>query len=137
MPWLTTPIASVALDAPVAGQHRARQRHRHPLARRDVGGAADDGQRPSPSAASHASSATAVGVGVRLDLQQLAHDDTLPVGAAALDALDLHAEQRQPLRERLRLRASTSTYSRNHDSGTSIRTAPGSAGRPRGRPAGR
>ena len=37
----------------------------------------------------------------------------------ALDALDLHAEQRQPLGQRLRLR-SKSTYSRSQDSGTRI-----------------
>ena len=33
--------------------------------------------------------------------QQLADDDVLPVGAPALDALDLHPEQRQPLGELL------------------------------------
>ena len=50
----------------------------------------------------HGREAEAVRARVPLDRQQLAGDDVLPVGAPALDVLDLHAQERQPLGELLR-----------------------------------
>ena len=56
----------------------------------------------SPLPDGHPRERQAVGARVLLDAQQLADDDVLPVRAPALEALDLHPEQRQPLRELLR-----------------------------------
>ena len=92
------------LDAPVAGQDGAGQRDRHALAGRDVRRAADDlerlGRRRRVTRVSDSRSAR----GCCSTDEQLADDDVPPVVAPALDALDLHAEQRQPLGELLRRR---------------------------------
>ena len=53
-----------------------------------------------------------------LDRQELTDDDVLPVRAPALDALDLHAEQRQPLGELLRRELDVDVVA-SQDSGTS------------------
>ena len=64
----------VALDPAVAGQDRAGQRHRYPLAGRDVRRAADDLERLAAVADRDAWSATGGRRGVLLDGQQLADD---------------------------------------------------------------
>ena len=89
------------LDAPVAGQHRARQRDRDALASGDVRRAADDLERLA-IADRDARERQPVGARMGLDAEQLADDDVLPVGAPRLDALDLHPEQRQPFGQLLR-----------------------------------
>ncbi len=88
------------LDPPVARQDGPRQRHGHALTGRDVGRAAHDVERLA-GPHGHARQRQPVRARMLLDRQQLPDDDLLPVRAPALDALDLHAEQRQPLRQGL------------------------------------
>ena len=59
--------------------------------------AAHDRERLGPVAEGDGREVQAVGAGMLLDGQQLARDDVLPVGAPALDVLDLHAQQGQAL----------------------------------------
>ena len=87
-----------ALDAPVARQDRSRQSDRDALARGDVGGPAHDLEDLARTER-HRGQREPVGPGMLLDGQQLAGHDVLPVRAPALDALDLHPEQGQPLGE--------------------------------------
>ena len=101
MPLLVDAHLLGPLDAPVAWQHRAWQRHRHALARRDVGRATDDLERLA-AAERDRRQREPVRARVLFDGEQLADDDVLPVRAPALDALDLHPEQRQPLSELFR-----------------------------------
>ena len=89
------------LDPAVAGQDGAGQGDRDPLAGRDVRRAADDVERfAAPDR--HPGQRQPVRPRVLLDRQQLADDDVVPVGAPAVDALDLHPEQGQALGEALR-----------------------------------
>ena len=89
------------LDPPIARQDGARQGNRDPLARGDVRRAADDLEGVA-APQRHGRQRQPVGAGMLLDRQQLADDDVLPVAPPPIDRLDLHAEQRQPLRELLR-----------------------------------
>ncbi len=89
------------LDAPIAGQDRARQRDRDALAGGDVRGATDDLERLA-IADRDACERQPVGARMALDAEQLADDDVLPVGAPRLHALDFHPEQRQPFGQLLR-----------------------------------
>ena len=90
-----------ALDPPVARQDRAGQGDRDPLAGRDVGRAADDLERFAV-ADRDTGEREAVGARVALHRQQLPGDDVAPVLTPLDDAFDLHPEQGQALRERLR-----------------------------------
>ncbi len=89
-------------DTPAARQHGAGQRHGHALSDLDVGRAADDLKLPLSPSSAYPREREARGAGVGIYVQQLADDDRRPVGADAFDAVDLHAEQRQSLRQRLR-----------------------------------
>ncbi len=90
-----------ALDPTVAGQHRAGERDRDPLAGGDVRRPAHDLERlPCPDG--HGREREPIGARVLLDRQQLADDDVAPVGTPRIDALDLHPEHRQALGEDLR-----------------------------------
>jgi hypothetical protein len=89
------------LDAPVAGQDRSRERHRHPLARRDVGRTADDRELGPAVPDADAGQRKPCRTGVRRHLDELTDDDVLPLGADAVDRADLHPEEREALRELL------------------------------------
>ena len=85
-----------ALDPSAAGQDRAGQGDGHPLARCDVRRPTDDRQWLTIADA-HGRERQAVRTRMGLDGQELADDDVLPVGAPTLDALDLHAQPREPV----------------------------------------
>ncbi len=86
-------------DRSAAGQHRPGQCDRHALADLDVRGAAHDLER---FAVSDRDPGQRQPICARVggDLAQLADDHGPPVGAPALEALDLHAEHGEPLGER-------------------------------------
>ena len=88
-------------DAPVARQYRTGERHRHALTGLDVVCAAHDRQRLVGVRDADLGQVEPVSARMWHDLEQLADHDRVPVGADALDALDLQAEQRQPLGEPL------------------------------------
>ena len=90
-----------SLDPAVARQHGPGQGDRHALAGGDVRRAAHDVERfAAPDG--HPGQRQAVRPGMLLDRQQLADDHVPPVRAPAVDALDLHPQQRQALGEALR-----------------------------------
>ena len=88
------------LDAPVAGQDRARQRDRDALAGGDVGRTAHDLERLA-GADRDTGQRQPVGTRMALDREQLPDDDVAPVIAPADEPFDLHAEQGQPFRDLL------------------------------------
>ncbi len=90
------------LDPSVAGQDRAGQGHRDPLAGGDVGRAADD-LEDLAGPHGHAGQRQPIGARVLLDAEQLADDDVAPVRSPRLEALDLHPEQGQALGEDRRI----------------------------------
>ncbi len=90
------------LDVPVAGQDGAWQRHGDTLTGGDVRGTTDDREGRVSVVDAHAGEREAVCVGMWSDLEQLAHDDRLPVVAASPDAPDLHAQHGQAGSEVLR-----------------------------------
>ncbi len=91
------------LDVPVPGQHGADERHGYPLTDRDVGRAAHDRQRwLCRRRRVTVVSDRRLELGCLSDGQQLADHDPGPAGAHVLDALDLHAQERQPVGEGLR-----------------------------------
>jgi hypothetical protein len=87
------------LDRRAARQRRARQRHRHLLARRHVRGAAHDRARCAiPDV--DATHAQTVGVGVRLARVDAADRDRREIGTDPLDHHVLEARHREPVGER-------------------------------------
>ena len=105
IPLLTTPIFSVRSIRRSPGSTAPGQRDRHALADGDVRGPAHDVERLA-AAERHAWSATAGRrAGGAPTVSSSPTTTFVPVGAPALDALDLHPEQGQALGQLLRGRA--------------------------------
>ena len=101
IPWLVTPAIVVTSMRRSPGSTAPGSATGTRWPDRDVRRAADDRELGLAIPDADAGQRELRRAGMRSDLQQLAHDDALPVGADALDRADLHAQERQALRELL------------------------------------
>ena len=91
-----------ALDAPISGQRRARQRHRDQLPRSDVLCAAHDLQRGPALLGEDLGHPQRVGVRMTADLENAANHDVAPLRAAYLDRGHLHPAHGELLAQLIR-----------------------------------
>ncbi len=133
IPWLSTPAMRVTSmrRSPGSTEPGRATGTRWPTAMFVAPQTMESSGSPGPTRTRVSESRPARGCGA--DLEELADDDALPLGADALDAADLHAQERQPLRERLGRAIEVHVLGAARRAGRASRAAPGSAGRWPGR----